>query len=378
MAGKGQKGLGTGGAIRHRRMLRDNVQGITKPAVRRLARRGGVKRISGLVYEETRGVLKAFMEDVIRDAVTYTDHAKRKTVTALDVVYALKRQGRPLYGFGESAAPPPRPKRSTRSRAPHRPVHHATGRDWAPLTAAQARKLENVFDMKDPVQRLKNNTIDLTKADLRRVTQPSGWLNDNAINGYLWLLATRHSGPKVWAFPTQFYAELSDPDRGYPKVRQWTKRRKVTFPTGSLFDYDVVLVPIHVGRNHWSLGVLDFGSKTIEQYDSLNISDTGFFATMRQYLVDEFHDMDTNLKKAAQPKGFNIDEWTEIGDDTLCSKQTNGSDCGVFMLKHADFRCRGIDLARPVATAGPGWLQAHVPVFRQRIAYELATAELLA
>ena len=40
------------------------------------------------------------MEHVIRDAVTYTDFAKRKTVTSLDVVYALKRQGRTIYGFG--------------------------------------------------------------------------------------------------------------------------------------------------------------------------------------------------------------------------------------------------------------------------------------
>ena len=45
-------------------------------------------------YEETRGVL----ESVIRDAVTYTEHAKRKTVTAMDVVYDLKRQDT-LYGF---------------------------------------------------------------------------------------------------------------------------------------------------------------------------------------------------------------------------------------------------------------------------------------
>lgn len=37
---------------------------------------------------------------IIRDSVTYTEHAKRKTVTALDVVYALKRSGRTLYGFG--------------------------------------------------------------------------------------------------------------------------------------------------------------------------------------------------------------------------------------------------------------------------------------
>ncbi|CAK5263332.1 unnamed protein product [Mycena citricolor] len=93
-------GLGKGGAKRHRKILRDNIQGITKPAIRRLARRGGVKRISGLIYEETRGVLKIFLENVIRDSVTYTEHAKRKTVTALDVVYALKRSGRTLYGFG--------------------------------------------------------------------------------------------------------------------------------------------------------------------------------------------------------------------------------------------------------------------------------------
>ncbi|XP_015759837.1 PREDICTED: histone H2B-like [Acropora digitifera] len=83
--GKGGKGLGKGGAKRHRKILRDNIQGITKPAIRRLARRGGVKRISGHTAQETRGVLKVFLENVIRDAVTYTEHAKRKTVTAMDV-----------------------------------------------------------------------------------------------------------------------------------------------------------------------------------------------------------------------------------------------------------------------------------------------------
>jgi len=82
-----------------RKVFRDNIQGITKPAIRRLARRGGVKRISGLIYEETRGVLKVFLERAIRDAVTYTEHARRKTVTVMDVFYALKRQGRTIYGY---------------------------------------------------------------------------------------------------------------------------------------------------------------------------------------------------------------------------------------------------------------------------------------
>jgi histone H4 len=68
---------------------------------------GGVKRISGLIYEETLGPRPP--QDLprephtIRDVVTvtYTEQAKRKTVTAMDVVYAVKKQGRTLQGFGD-------------------------------------------------------------------------------------------------------------------------------------------------------------------------------------------------------------------------------------------------------------------------------------
>ena len=48
-----------------------------------------VKRISGLMYEESRGILKIFLTNVVRDAVVYCEHAMRKTVTAMDVVYAI-------------------------------------------------------------------------------------------------------------------------------------------------------------------------------------------------------------------------------------------------------------------------------------------------
>jgi histone H4 len=53
--GKGGDGLGKGGA----KHVRDNIQDITKPVTCCLARRGGVKRISGLIYEETRGILNS-------------------------------------------------------------------------------------------------------------------------------------------------------------------------------------------------------------------------------------------------------------------------------------------------------------------------------
>jgi histone H4 len=98
--GKGAKGLGMGGAKRHQKQLRDTMAGITKPAIRRLARRGGVKRISGLVYEDVRCALRAFLTIVVNDAVTYAEHGRRKTVRAMDVIYALKRNGKTLFGFG--------------------------------------------------------------------------------------------------------------------------------------------------------------------------------------------------------------------------------------------------------------------------------------
>ena len=88
--GKGGKGLGKGGAKRHRKVLRDNIQGITKPAIRRLARRGGVKRISGLIYEETRGVLKVFLENVIRLAPD-----------GVSPPVQLKHETRETHAFGE-------------------------------------------------------------------------------------------------------------------------------------------------------------------------------------------------------------------------------------------------------------------------------------
>ena len=71
--GKGGKGLGKGGAKGHRKIVRDNIQGITKPLIRRLARRGGVKRISGLIYEETRGVLKNYLESANQQQLQQQD-----------------------------------------------------------------------------------------------------------------------------------------------------------------------------------------------------------------------------------------------------------------------------------------------------------------
>ena len=91
MGGKGLGGLGKPRKIRHRKVLRDNIQGVTKGAIQRLAQVAGVKRISGLVYEEIRGVLKVYLENVLKNAILYTEHSRRRTVSVEDVEAALNR-----------------------------------------------------------------------------------------------------------------------------------------------------------------------------------------------------------------------------------------------------------------------------------------------
>ena len=101
--GKGKGGKVFRGKIHAKRFgsnkFSDPLLGVTKPAIRRVCRRGGVKRISGNIYEEVRGILKKWLENTMQDSLAYCEHARRKTITSCDVVYALRRQGQKLYGF---------------------------------------------------------------------------------------------------------------------------------------------------------------------------------------------------------------------------------------------------------------------------------------
>jgi len=54
---------------------------IPMPSIRRLARRGGVQRISRDVFPEARGVMNYFIESILKDALIYMDYARRSTVS---------------------------------------------------------------------------------------------------------------------------------------------------------------------------------------------------------------------------------------------------------------------------------------------------------
>jgi sentrin-specific protease 1 len=208
---------------------------------------------------------------------------------------------------------------------------------------------------------LKKRTIEIKRCDMVTL-KGLNWLNDNVINGYLSLIVERSQAgqdatprlPKVWAPSTFFYSKLKDD--GYPAVKRWTKPNKCP---GGIFSHDIMIVPVHL-KMHWACGFLDFRKKTIELYDSLGISETIFFKIMRNYIVAEAAD-----KKVA---GVDIDEWTDVRGDA-CPKQNNGSDCGMFSVKFADYRSRDLAL---------GFGQRNMQYFRSRTAWELFQGRCLA
>mmetsp|Transcript_12272 Transcript_12272/g.29764 ORF Transcript_12272/g.29764 Transcript_12272/m.29764 type:complete len:177 (+) Transcript_12272:134-664(+) len=99
----GQQGLGQGAyqlQADQKPESTDIMKNLSRAAIRRMARRGGCKRVSFKIHEESREAMFSFLEKVLADTVTYVHHSKRATVKPRDVVNALKRQGKAIYGFG--------------------------------------------------------------------------------------------------------------------------------------------------------------------------------------------------------------------------------------------------------------------------------------
>lgn len=72
---------------------------FTASALRRVARCGGAKRLAHITYDEVRGYVHDFVKKLVTDSITFTEHRRSSTVVAMDVIHALKRQGRQLYGY---------------------------------------------------------------------------------------------------------------------------------------------------------------------------------------------------------------------------------------------------------------------------------------
>ncbi|RVE57389.1 hypothetical protein OJAV_G00215680 [Oryzias javanicus] len=227
------------------------------------------------------------------------------------------------------------------------------------LTREMAAEVTGALTQSDPNRVLSSAfKLRITQRDLATL-QEGGWLNDEVINFYLSLIMERCSGEpsklKVYSFSTFFFPKLRGGGQagGHAAVKRWTK-------TVDLFLFDLILVPLHLGV-HWAMAVIDFRSKTVKSYDSMGQRHEDICSLLLLYIKEEH--------KAKKGKELDSAKWT-IGSLKACEipQQKNGSDCGVFVCKYADFIAKEKSFT---------FKQCHMPLFRKLMIWEILHQKLL-
>lgn len=80
-----------------RKVFRNTIQGVTKPAIARLTKMAGVIRVSDDVYEKSREIITKYLEDISVRLVAILYNERRQTVYVEDISNAL-----PVKAFGAS------------------------------------------------------------------------------------------------------------------------------------------------------------------------------------------------------------------------------------------------------------------------------------
>ncbi|XP_055952387.1 uncharacterized protein LOC129988238 isoform X2 [Argiope bruennichi] len=194
-----------------------------------------------------------------------------------------------------------------------------------------------------------------TSIDLATLTGLN-WLNDSIINFYLALIRERCRNhpeyPQVHYFNTYFFAALKN--RGPRGVLRWTRRLE---DKKNIFEFDIVFVPLHLGM-HWALCVVDNRTKKIKYYDSMQGTDDQSVRMVQNYLVAEKKD---KLDITMDPNEYSIEMVKDI------PQQMNGSDCGMFTLKYAEYLSRDVPIT---------FSQEHMQYFRRRMIFEILDKKL--
>ncbi|XP_071692815.1 ubiquitin-like-specific protease ESD4 [Rutidosis leptorrhynchoides] len=229
---------------------------------------------------------------------------------------------------------------------------------FRPLTDDDVEMVDNAFSNSSRRKVLvthENSNITIT-GEMLRCLRPKAWLNDEVINVYLELLKEREKKEpqkflKCHFFNTFFYKKLISGKAGYDykSVRRWTTQKKLGY---SLLECDKIFVPVHK-EIHWCLAVINKKEEKFQYLDSLGGIDKQVMRVLAKYIVDEVKDKNG--------EDIDVSYWKQEYVRDL-PNQENGFDCGVFMIKYADFYSRGIGLC---------FNQEHMPYFRLRTAKEL-------
>jgi len=195
-----------------------------------------------------------------------------------------------------------------------------------------------------------SHNIQITRKDMNTL-HGNNWLNDAIINFYLQMIAERSNqeGLKVYATSTFFYPKMMS--SGQPALKRWTKGVDI-------FEQDLILIPVYLGM-HWCLAVVDFRKPGVYYYDSMGGNNMECLNTLLKYLQDEYKDK----------KGGDLDMWRfESKIMKNIPQQMNGSDCGMFTCKFAEY------ISRDAAIT---FNQKDIPYFRKRMIWEIVQDTLL-
>ncbi len=169
---------------------------------------------------------------------------------------------------------------------------------------------------------------------------PGSWLNDEIINFYMEMLNERDAAlvqaglrtKRNHFFNSFFFSKLVDEGGyNYANVRRWTIRAKV-----NIFERDLVIIPVNVNNNHWTLLVIDMEAKEIRYYDSMvsKAAAAKYTKAAMDYLVDEAKDKN---KPIPDP-----DEWRLL--ISSAPQQKDFFNCGVYTIVNADLLASGLQL----------------------------------
>lgn len=212
-----------------------------------------------------------------------------------------------------------------------------------PISASQDALIKAILSSQVEYTLPKNLHFRPTIEDLNTCYCPSQLVNDEIINAYLHLLTAKQKKEnKIHTFNTFFFTTLEC--KGYDSVGRWAPE----FRGKALLQLDTIFIPVNQNC-HWVLIVVHPGTRIIKEFNSLKRNSSVHAHRIKQFLDREVFDETWQVQCAPSPQ------------------QSNGYDCGVFLLTSA--RC--IALGLPV-----NFNQSDIPSMRKRIVAELINNDI--
>ena len=173
----------------------------------------------------------------------------------------------------------------------------------------------------------KIRTAEITSDDLLCLGATDEYVNDEVINEYLRILKEKtKTNTLILSSHT-----LSNMDYDNLHITKLCTKH-------CLFDFEHILIPIHVRKVHWALLIANINNKTIMFLDSLNYKCDEKTEKPLMFLRFLF-DHHLNHKGDAIT---NLSGWKLYQQSFKNELQSNGTDCGVFTMMFAECLCNGM------------------------------------